>query len=226
MNDNRVIILIALCMTIFCGCSLAEQNNDYIEKEEIVKTENIKLNNTISIDEHIWVSDDDCCGGDVLKENTYNDKSKVVLNYIKNDKLQSIDLIDYVLKYNLSQGIESISVSPNQTYVVLQFRAECEAGNISFIINTKNKNINTLWDDKKEHISMYNISFKDNDIFYYLVPEEDKVVVKKYVISKNKVDTIAKLNCYFDYGYLMKFNENNIVLVNKYNEDLFKIDYR
>lgn len=188
----------------------------------------VNINNDISIDEHLWLSEDDCCcGGNVLRENRNHDKSKVVLSYIRNDKLQSIDLIDYILKYNLSEGIESVSISPDQTYVVVQFRAECEEGNISFLINIKNKNVNTLWDNKKEQISMYNISFKDNDTFYYLVPgEDDTVKVKKYTISKNKSQTISKINSYFRYGYLIKFNENHIVLANKYNDDLFKINYK
>lgn len=169
--------------------------------------------------------------GEIREKNEDGSKSEITLYYLAHNKIEEIDLIPFALKYNLLHGVDYVSCSPSGKYIVLELGSSCDYyASKSLLINTKTKDVKVLWDNKKDGLSMYKVSWKydDDNVFAFLsANEKGNFVLKKYNIKEDKIQTIADIDSKGELSgasSLLRWNTNKIIVTDPRINIMYSVD--
>lgn len=194
--------------------------NPYINHRITYTKETIAL----WINQFIFIKGGDVSGKVVSEFD--GDKSKEVLKYYKNNKINKLDLTSFLLKYNLYQGVQRINISPNNKYLALEFGSnEC---NKTLLVDTDENKAKMLWYNEKNDNSMQNVIWHgNNDYKFYFFPSACLGELYTYNIKDNSKKEIYKISSkdFVPENSIITFNNDNIIVIDTENLKTYKIKY-
>lgn len=181
-------------------------------------------NNKISVWAHqfLFIKGGDVAGS--LVNGLNSEKTKITLDYAKNQEIKEIELTDLALKYNLYGGISRINVSPTGKYIAIEMGTT--DNNKTILVDTSNNEASMLWYDEKSQNSVVSVSWKDNNDFVFaFFPSLGSQIIQTYNLKDHSIKKIKKME---DKGFtvtnsIIQWINESITVIDTNSKKVYKV---